>query len=268
MAKKFDYIDTLGESLKQLFSNGKIFIPIASFIFVNYFLNLLYIPSISSIFQGVFDFRFLIYIPIMFIVSVLFYSWFYIEIKNITDGKKIKTYKDFVKGLKKSWELIGLYILLFLILIGVALVLVLLLGFAFFALAINIIFGIILSIIIGILAILITFSFGSAAMYAPVIFFTDNLSIVKTLKRTYEFFMKKKGHCIIMFLIYLAVIMVSSVIGNMFIYLAVPATEVQFLMINDPLKYVTLSIPSMIIGATAFVWIYIFYFRTYKKFKK
>lgn len=268
MVKKFDYIEMLGNSLKQLFNNYKIFIPIAIFVAVSFVLNIFYIPSLSPILQGVFDPNFLIYIPILFIVSVMFYSWFFVEIKKIAQNKKIDTLKDLKKGLKYSWRLLGLSIILFLIIVAVFLIFILLFGMAFFAFAINIGFGIILATIVGIITVIVGLLMMSAVMYAPVVLFSEESDVMKTIKKTYNFFMKRKGHCVIMLLIYGAVSAVVSLVGQMILYLIVPATEVQFLMLEFPVKYVALTLPAMVLGSIAYVWVYIFYFHAYKKFKK
>ncbi|MBW3022449.1 hypothetical protein KY328_05980 [Candidatus Woesearchaeota archaeon] len=263
MAKKLDYFELLGDSLK-IFKHTELLIPILLFVAAGFVMNLFYIPSLSSVFQGVFDLRFLIYVPIIFIVSVIFYAWWYLEIKNVVYGKKVKLFKTFEDSFHLIWRLIGLYIVLFLLTVGIVLIFVLLFGLAFVISQASLAAAIILGIIFGIAAAVVVVVFASGVMYAPIILVTEEKTVVEALKKTYNFTKKNKGHCVIMLLLFGVVSSVISVIGQLIMYLFYPAAELQFLIVDNPTLYVLIALPASIIAAFGFFWLITFYFKTCK----
>lgn len=266
MKKKFDYAETLGDSVKQAFSQPKIFIPIILYIIAYFVMYLFYLPKLSPLLQGVFDFNFLLWLPVLFIVGMIFSSWILIEIKQIIHNKKIRPFKDF--NLHTTLKFIELYLIIWLLMVAIGLIFTLIFGLVFLIAFRSAVLSIILGVVIGSAAFAVAIIFFSWMLYVPVIMLMEKISPWQAIEKTWEFYKKQKGHCIAMMAIYIALIIVASIIGNLVLSLFIPSADAIYIMLEQPAYYTAMMIPSFFFSMIAMIWGYTYYFNAYILRKK
>lgn len=216
--KKYKYFKTLGESIRLVFKNPKVLIPlilsiVIAVILAPFMLKIQYMfVTPAAMYQNLV--LLILFYILMLVWWIIVYGWTFALVKQLVNKKE----PDLVKSLKRSFSF-GLRNLA----IGILAVIFLLILYAVIAILVSLIalipiLGTIIAVIFGLVFVVYVVLYLTAVLHTMPVLIIEDKGVIETIKITLRFYLKKK-----LYSLNIAIISFLSIL-----LLSLPAMAYQF----------------------------------------